>query len=166
MKKAARRAAGRSSSASRPRDLDRDPHQKEILALVLILCGLGFGAIGLASWASSGSIAACGARATGEVVEVVRFGPHDRREPRPVLRFTTEDGRAVVATSVTGVSRLEEGVGDRMALRYDPGAPERMVAGSSLGPILRSAVPLVAALWFLAAGARWLGWRPPGARRS
>jgi hypothetical protein len=153
----AERRSWRAPLRSMMGDLERRPGLRKAIAGLLIMLGILFGVLSVASWTGSASVALFGTETRGEIVDVLRFGEHDRRDPRPVLRFLDEGGRSVVATSVTGVWGFDGELGDAMTLRYDPDDPEKMVAGSPVWALFNFFLLLVFSIYAFVTGAKWLG---------
>lgn len=123
----------------------------------LILAGYGVTLAGFLLFEAFGTrrLLTSGAMARGTVVGAERQsgGSRDRGSftYRPVVRFTTADGRTVTFTSAVGY-RSEPEVGGAVGVRYLPADPEQAEIDSATMWVFPAVVGLVFGLWLLAAG--------------
>ena len=125
-----------------------------LVGVLFVLIGLGV-LIGGASTAirqsrqSAGRIAA-----TGRVVDLVKrvFNPGSAGVYCPVVEFTTASGEVVRFASAFGTMPASHGVGQSIAVRYDPVDPQKAEVDSATSRWLVPGCMILMGLGFLGMG--------------
>jgi hypothetical protein len=111
------------------------------LGLIVLLFGLAFAGIGLAISTAAGRFRRGAQRAQATVQELnmapsgtyASTGMNSGPVYRPVVTFTTADGRVVRAESRVGTNPAPAKVGETVAIFYDPSNPERIQLDTAAG---------------------------------
>jgi hypothetical protein len=94
-----------------------------IIKYVFTLVGVAMLAGALLAYRHTSAFLADAARAEGIVVEVIHQRSSDSSTYKPVVQFTTADGRQVEFTSDVGSSPPAHARGDKVAVLYRPASP-------------------------------------------